>query len=76
MKFMPNFFKDMPKPQKGKFKIYTSMFFLYEKHKEYGVRTYNNKLTAYLAVRLIAMKRDFVTLGSECGIVWGIEEIK
>ena len=76
MRFMPNFFKEMPKPQKGNFKIHTGLFFLYVKNKEYSSRIYKNKLTAYLAVRLMALKRDLSTSGSECGIIWGIEELK
>ena len=75
MRFIPNFFKEMPKSQKGRYRIYTAMFFLYVKNKEYSDKIYNNKLTAYLVVRLMAFKRDLAKLGSECGVVWGIEEI-
>ena len=74
---MHNFFKDMPKglSEKGNYRVYTGMYFIYIKNKEYSSRTYTSKLMAYVAVRLMALIRDIKTLGSECGVVWGIEEV-
>lgn len=76
MHFMPNFFKEMPKSEKGQFRIYTGIFFIRLTHKEYGSRIYHNKRTAYFAVRLKALLRDIKTLGSECGVAWAIESIE
>ena len=77
MRFMPGFFKERPRPfwEKGKWQAITFRFY-FNRHAEMYHGVYRHAGTAYLAVRLCALLRDYLTLGEVPGVGWSLKNIE
>ena len=76
MRFMPGFFKERPNPfwEKGKWQAITFRFY-FNRHAEMNHGVYKYAGTAYLAVRIFALLRDYATLGEEAGVGWSLKNL-
>ena len=75
--YMPNFFKDMPTPKKGKFKACVSKNHSIGIDKEIwrSKKIYNCRKKAYLKARIMALFLSWF-IDSEWGIEWAIIYVK
>ena len=72
---MPRFFKDMPKPKKGKYTasvIRVTSF----RSREVWSKSYNGRLRAYFMARFRALWEDLTTpsYDGQLGINWNVKE--